>query len=254
MTDAARTASPKRAPMDGMRKTALAAGLLYLLTFVSIPRLALYGPVLSDPNFVLGSGPTPGVLWAAVLELIVAFAGIGTALALFPVVKRQQEGVALGFVTTRVVEAGLIIVGIISLLSIVTLRQDVGTAGADAASLVTTSRSLVATQNWTFLFGQTLMPSLNAFLLGSLLYRSRLVPRIIPTLGLIGGPLMLSSVIGQVLGINEQISVWSAIALLPIFVWELSLGLWLVFKGFRPSPVLARESREQAIPSGYATA
>jgi hypothetical protein len=126
--------------------------------------------------------------------------------------------------------------------------------GAEATSLVTTGHALVAIQNWTFLLGQTLVPGMNALLLGSLLYRSRLVPRVIPALGLIGGPLMISSVIGQVLGINEQVSLWSAVALLPIFVWELSLGLWLVFKGFRPSPVLAPDRREQEIAPAYAAA
>jgi hypothetical protein len=240
--------------MDGMRKTALAAGLLYLLSFVSIPRLALYGPVLNDPNFILGTGSVTGVLVAAVLELIVAFAGVGTAVALFKVVKRQNEGVALGFVGARVFEAGMIVVGIISVVTVVTLRDVSAGSGADAASLVTTGRALVAFQNWTFLLGQTLVPGVNALLLGSLLYRSRLVPRILPALGLIGGPLMISSVIGQVLGINEQYSVWSAIALLPIFIWELSLGLWLVFKGFTPSPILAADRRERDTQAAFAAA
>jgi hypothetical protein len=255
MTNAVRTtATTKRAPMDSMRKTALAAGLLYLLSFASIPRLALYGPVLNDPNFVLGSGSATGVLLAAVLELIVAFACVGTGVALFSVVKRQNEGVALGFVGARVFEAAMIVVGIISILAVVTLRDVAAAGGAEAASFVTTGRALVAIQTWTFLLGQTLVPGVNALLLGFLLYRSRLVPRIIPALGLIGGPLMISSVIGQVLGINEQVSAWSAIALLPIFVWELSLGLWLVFKGFRPSPVLAPDRREQELAPAYAAA
>ena len=98
------------------------------------------------------------------------------------------------------------------------------------------------------------MPAVNALLLGSLLYRSRLVPRVIPLMGLIGAPLIISSVVGQLFGINEPISVWSGVAVLPIFVFELSLGLWLVFKGFKPSPALAAESREQVAAPAYATA
>ena len=118
-----------------------------------------------------------------------ALACIGTAVTLYPVLKRQNEGVALGFVAARVLEAGMIFAGVISLLSLVTLRQDLGgTAGANAAALVTTSASHVAIYNWTFLLGQSLMPGINALLLGSLLHRSRLVPRIIPVLGLIGAP------------------------------------------------------------------
>jgi Domain of unknown function (DUF4386) len=243
MTTAVRTTATTRPPVDSMRKTALAAGLLYLLTFISIPRLALFGPVLDDPNWILGSGSELGVLVGVVLELIVAFAIVGTGVALFPALKRQNEGVALGFVTARVVETGVIVVGIISLLSIVTLRQDLGAAaGAEAASLVIAGQSLVAIQNWTFLIGQGLMPGINALLLGYLFYRSGLVPRIMPALGLIGAPLIISSAIGQILGINEPISVWSGVAVLPILLWELSLGLWLVFKGFKPSAMAALAS------------
>jgi hypothetical protein len=241
--------------MTSLRRTALVAGLLYLITYLAIPTLALYGPVLNDPAYIVGSGSDTGALWGAVLELIVALAIVGTGVALFPVLKRQNEGVALGFVTARVFETGVIVVGIISLLSIVTLRQDVGAAaGADAASLVNTGRSLVAIHDWTFLIGQTLLPGINALLLGSLMYRSGLVPRVIPLLGLIGAPLLISSAIGQVLGINEQYSAFSAIAVLPIFLFELLLGLWLVFKGFKPSPVLGPDSREQAIAPAYAPA
>jgi Domain of unknown function (DUF4386) len=233
MTNAVRTTATTRVPMDSMRKTALVAGVLYLLTFISIPTLALYSHVLSNPDYIVSAGSDTGVIWGGVLELIVAFACIGTAVALFPVVRRYNEGVALGFVATRVFEAGMIVVGIISLFSVVTLRQGPGAAaGADAAALVTTGQALVAIHNWTFLLGQTLMPALNALLLGSLLYRSRLVPRVIPVLGLIGAPLLISSVIGTMFGINETVSVWSGIATLPIAVWEFSLGLWLVAKGF----------------------
>ena len=191
MTNTGRTTATQRVSTDSMRKTALVAGALYLLTFISIPRLALFGPVLDNPNYILGFGSEIGVLVGVVLELIVAVAIVGTGVALYPVLKRQNEGVALGFVSARIVETGIIVVGIISLLSVVTLRQDVGTAaGADAASLVIAGQSLVATQNWTFLIGQGLLPGINALLLGYLFYRSGLVPRIIPALGLIGAPLL----------------------------------------------------------------
>ena len=239
MTTAGR-ATANTAP-DTMRKTALAGGLLYLLTFFSIPRLALFGPVLDNPNYILGSGDATGVLVGIMLELIVAFAIVGTGVALYPVLKRQNEGVALGFVSARVIETGIIAVGIISLLAVVGLRQNAA-AGADPASLVTTGQALVSIQNLTFLIGQGLLPGLNGILLGFLFYRSGLVPRILPAMGLIGGPLMISSVIGQLFGINEQVSIWSGIALVPIFLWEFSLGLWLVFKGFRPSAVAALTS------------
>ncbi len=240
MTNAIRTTATERVPLDSMRKTALAAGVLYLITFISIPTLALYSRVLHNPDYILSSGGDTGVRWGALLELIVALACIGTGVALFPVLKRQHEGVALGFVTARVFEAGLIVVGIISLLSVATVRQDLGAAaGAEAAALVTTGRSLVALHNWTFVLGQSLMPGVNALVLGSLLYRSRLVPRVIPVLGLIGAPLLISAAIGILFGINEQVSVWSGIATLPIAVWEFSLGLWLIAKGFSAAAIAA---------------
>ena len=141
------------------------------------------------------------------LDVVNALACIGTAVALFPVVKRQNEALALGFVTTRVLEAAIIVIGVVSLLAVVTLRQDLaGATGADAATLVTTGHALVAVRDWTFLLGPSLMAALNALLLGSLMYRSRLVPRIIPTMGLIGAPLLLTATIATLFGHIDQTS------------------------------------------------
>ncbi|MFV2073790.1 MAG: DUF4386 domain-containing protein [Thermoanaerobaculales bacterium] len=225
--------------MDSMRKTALVAGVLYLITFISsIPAVFLLDPVLTNPNYIISAGADTQVLWGALLDLVNALAGIGTAVALFSVVKRQHEGLALGFVTTRVFEAAIIVIGVVSLLAVVTLRQG-GAAGADAA-LVVVGQALVAVRDWTFLFGPGLMPAFNALLLGSLMYRSGLVPRVIPVMGLIGAPLLLSSTIGMMFGVNNPVSLWAVIATAPIFLWELSLGLWMAFKGFnRSAPLIA---------------
>jgi hypothetical protein len=224
--------------MSSTRKTALVAGVFYLITFISIPTLALYGPVKNHRDWILGSGGHTGVLVGGLLEVIVALAGIGTAVTLYPVVKRQNNGLALGFVTARVLEAGMIFTGVVSLLSLVTLRQDLGgAAGANAAALVTTGASHVATYNWAFLLGQSLMPGINALLLGSLLYRSRLVPRVLPVLGLIGAPLLIAAVIASLFGAIGQYSSWALLGALPVAAWEFSLGVWLVVKGFRPSPI-----------------
>jgi len=229
----------RRIPMDPTRKTALVAGIFYLITFVSIPTLALYGAVENHRDWILSSGSRTGVLVGGFLEVIVALAGIGTAVTLYPVVKRQNEGVALGFVTTRVLEAGMIFTGVVSLLSLLTLRQDLGgAAGANAASLVTTAASHVAIYKWTFLLSQSLMPVINALLLGSLMYRSRLVPRVIPVLGLIGAPILLASVITTLFRTDHQITVL-ALGFLPVAAWEFSLGVWLAVKGFRPCPITA---------------
>ena len=157
-----------------MRRRARIAGILYLLTFVSIPTLALYKPVKDHVGtFVLGGGSSTGVMWGALSEVVVALAGTATAVVLFPVLKRQSETAALGLVTARVVETGLIIVGVTSLLTIVTLHSDVaGTPGADPGALVTTGHGLVAGYTWTFLLSQSLMPVVVDLLLGYLLHRS----------------------------------------------------------------------------------
>src|SRR5687767_13236867 len=227
-----------RPPPDVMRRTSLAAGILYLITFVSIPTLFLYNPVRDDADFVLGAGSDTGVLWGAFAEVVVALAGIGTAVVLFRVARRQSETAAAGFVTARVLEAGLIIVGVISLLSLVTLRHDVaGTTGADSGSLITIGQTHLATYDWAFLLGQSLMPVFNALCLGYVMYRSGLVPRILPTIGLIGAPLLLASDIAIFFGAYDRMAPVAALAALPIAAWELSLGVYLTVKGFRPEAV-----------------
>jgi Domain of unknown function (DUF4386) len=223
-----------------MRRTAAVAGVLYLVTFVtSVPTLALYGPLKDDADFVLGAGDTTGVVWGALLEVALAVACVGTAVVLFPVVRRQSETAALGFLASRVVEAGLILVGVVSVLSVLALRGDVaGTEGADADALVAAGSALVAVHDGTFLLGQSLMPVLSALCLGSAVYRAGLVPRVIPVVGLAGAPLLLASDIAIACGVYEQGTALAGLAALPIAAWELAFGTWLVVRGFRPSPVL----------------
>jgi hypothetical protein len=227
------TTATRPLPTTSLRKTALIAGVFYLLTFVSIPTLALYGRV-HDPNYIVSPGSNTPVLVGGVLEVIVALAGIGTAVVLYPVVKRQNEAVALGFVSARVLEAATIFVGVASLLTVVTLRQ----AGAGAGGLVA-GQALVAFYDRVFLLGQSFIPALNALLLGSLLYQSRLVPRVLPLLGFIGAPLLVASDTAVLFGLVELVSALPAIAALPIALWEFSLGIYLTVKGFKPSPITA---------------
>jgi hypothetical protein len=214
------------------RKIAMAAGVLYLLTFVSIPIGLLYSSVLNDPNYIVGSGPDTGVIIGGILEIIVALAGIGTAVMLYPVVKRQNEGVALGFIGSRVLEASTIFADVVCLLAIVTLRR----AGVGAEALVT-GKALVALYG-LFRLGQNLMPAVNDLLLGSLLYQSRLVPRVLPLLGFIGAPLLIANTIVFMFGITSgPIFVLTAIGVLPIALFEFFLGVWLTVKGFNPPAI-----------------
>ena len=179
----------ERTRMSPMRKAAMIAGVAYIATFVfSIPvKFGFWVDVLDNPDFILGAGHAGGVPVGALFEVLTALGGVVSAVALYTVAKRYSSRAALGFVTTRVLEATMIFAGVLSILAVYTLRQDVaGTPGTDAGALVTTGQALVAMHDWTFLLGPGLMAGLNALLIGSVMYRSRLLPRWIPTLGLIG--------------------------------------------------------------------
>lgn len=215
--------------MISPRNVARAAGVLYLLTFVSIPTLVLYGPI-HDPNYAVSPGPDTGVLIGGILEMIVAITGIGTAVALYPVLKKQNEGIALGLVGSRVLEAGTIFAGVAFLLSAVTLRQ----AGAGAGALLT-CQALATLYERMFSIGQGFMPAVNDLLLGYLLYRSRLVPRVLALIGIVGAPVLVAGDIALLFGLIERISPLAAIAAIPVAVFEFSLGVWLIAKGFNPS-------------------
>ena len=223
--------------MASSRKISLVAGLLYLLTFVSIPTLALYGPV-HDPNYIVGPGPDTAIIVGGVLEIIVALAGIGTAAVLFPVLKQQNEGVALALVASRVLEASTMFVGVAFLLSIVTLRR----AGAGADALVT-SHALVSLYDRIFVLGQSFMPAINDLLLGFLLYQSRLVPRVLSLIGIVGAAPLVTSYIAVLFGLIGQRDPLAGLAALLVALFEFSLGIWLIAKGFNRSAVTVLESK-----------
>jgi hypothetical protein len=207
------------------------AGALYLLTFLSIPTLALYSP-LREPNYVVGPGPDTPVIVGGVLEIIVALAGISTAVVLFPVLKKQNDSVALGLVAARILESGTIFVGVALILSIVTLRQ-VG-AGADA---LVTSHALITLYDRIFLLGQSFMPAVCDLLLGVLLYKARLVPRALSLIGIIGAPILVGGYIAVLFGLIGQHAPSTALAAIPVALFEFSLGVYLVVKGFKPSAI-----------------
>jgi len=227
------TTSNRKPPMDATRKATLAAGLFYIGTFVfSIPALGLYDGVVNDPNFVLGAGSDQGVLWGGLIEILTALTGIGTAVALYPVIKRHGPGRAIGFVASRTLEAAMIFTGVVAVLAVYTLRQDAAGA-ADVASLTTTASALVAIKDWTFLLGPGVMPAISAICFATIMYRTRLVPRWIPTLGLIGAPLLLISSTATLFGGWEQISSTALLMALPIAAWEFSVGVYMIVKGFK---------------------
>jgi hypothetical protein len=227
-----------RTPMTPLRKTALIAGIAYIATFLfSIPvKFGLWTSVLDNPDFILGVGSEAGVPWGALFEVLTALGGVVSAVALYAVARRYSERASLGFVTTRVLEATMIFVGVLSILAVYTLRQDVaGAAGADSGALLTARHGFVAIHDWAFLIGPGVMAGLNALCIGSIMYRSRLLPRWIPTLGLIGAPLLLGSCIATLFGVWEQLSGPAMILVLPVAIWEMSFGVYMAVKGFRPS-------------------
>jgi hypothetical protein len=234
------THSTDRTPMTATRKAALVAGIAYIATFVfSIPvKFGLWVDVLDKPDFVLGAGSDSGVPLGAMFEILTALGGVVSAVALYSVARRHGERSALGFVTTRVMEAVMIFVGVLAILATYTLRGEVaGTPGADADALRTVGQALVGIHDWSFLIGPGMMAGLNALCIASIMHRSRMLPRWIPTLGLIGAPLLLASVTATLFGVWDQLSGPALVLALPIAVWEFSFGVYMTTKGFKPAAV-----------------
>ncbi len=246
-TNTGRMTSLGKGTQMNPQKIARVTGVLFVITYIASipPVLFLYGPLLDDPRYILGGGAADnGASLGALLELILIIANIGTAVVLFPILRRVNEILALGYVTARVVECVFIAVGILSLLSVVTLRQEAA-AGADAGSLVAVGQALVALHDWTFLLGPGFVVGVgNGLILGYLMYTSRLVPRGMAVLGLVAGSLLMASGIAVILGVIEQGGPLQTIAALPEFFWELALGIWLTVRGFNPSALasLLRDS------------
>lgn len=218
------------------RKLAVVTGVCFLITHVTaIGAPALNGLALNST--ASSTGTDTQLVLAALLEVILALAVVGTAVALYPVARRWNEGAALGYVGLRTLEAGVIAVGVVPLLTLVTLRQS--TAGAvDAGATTVLSDMLVMFYKWTLLIGPGLVCATNTVVMAYVLFSSRLVPRFIPVLGLIGGPLIFIMTTARMLDGYSQLPTWAALAVLPIFAWEVSLALWLITKGFR-QPALA---------------
>ena len=228
------------------QKIARVTGVLFVITYIASipPVLFLYGPLLDDPRYIVGGGAADnGLALGALLELILIIANIGTAVVLYPVVKRVSEILALGYVTARFIESVFIAVGLLIVLSMVTLRQEA--AGAGAGQLLAVGQSLVALQKWTFLLGPGFVVGVgNGLILGYLMYRSGLVPRSMAILGLIAGPVLLARFVGILFGVFEPMSVLGSVMVVPEFIWELSLGIWLIVKGFNPSAAILSEPND----------
>lgn len=214
------------------RRLAVTAGVLYLITHVtSIAAVALYQPLVGSADYLASPGSDGGIVLGALLDVVLALAVVGSATALYPVLKRKAPGIALGNVGLRTLEAAVITVGVVVMLTMVTLRQDT-LPGADAASLLVAGQTLVGIYDWAFLVGPNLVLATSTAVLAFAMFRSQLVPRWIGALGLVGAPIIFGRAVGSMFGLYDQVTVWGAVLTIPIFAWELSLAFRLIFKGF----------------------
>lgn len=226
--------------MDSNRKNEIIVGVLFILaTATAITGLALYQPVLNDPDYIIkGSANETQVIWGAFCELILAFSVIGTSIMMYPILNKENESIAIGYVCFRLLEATIIIIGIISLLSVVTLNQEFAKAAdPNVISFLTAGKLLVTVHNLTFLFGPNLALGTGTLMMSYILYKSKLVPRFIYVLGLVGGPLIFASAVLVMFGVFPQISVCGAMLAIPVFVYEMTLAIRLIGKGFDSSSV-----------------
>jgi hypothetical protein len=232
--------------MNSERRTASVFGWLFIATFVlSIPAFFIfYAPVLDTPEYITGAGADQNTIvgLGAVCEVLLIIANVGTAVVIFPILKRFSETGAIAYVCARLVEAMFIAIGIISILAILFLRED--TPGISDSAL---GQLLNAMYDRAFLVGPGFFAGVaNGIILGYLMYRTGLVPRGMAMLGLIGGPLLVLSAIAIMLGLAERGGALQGIATIPEFFWELSLGIYCVVKGFRSTAIPAGSEQPQA--------
>jgi hypothetical protein len=226
--------------MDSNRKNEMIVGVLFILaTLTAIIGLALYQPVLNDTDYiVMASANDTQVIWGAFCELILAFSVIGISVMMYPIVNKENESIAIGYVCFRLLEATMIIVGIISMLSLVTLNQEFAKeVDPNVISFLTAGKLLITVHNWTFLFAPNLALGISTLMMSYFLYNLKLVPRFIAVLGLVGGPLIFAYAVLVMFGVFLQMSVWSALLAIPVFAYEMILAAWLIVKGFNSSDV-----------------
>jgi hypothetical protein len=219
------------------RTTARIVGWLFIGTFVfSIPGFLLYGPVLDHPDYVLGTGHDTQITLGAFLEILTAICNIGTAVALYPLARRYSHRLALGYVASRILESTIIVAGIVSVLSVLTLRQQF--AGADAATLTIAGQTLVAFHDWTFLLGPGFCAGIGTgLLLGSMMYTSGLLPKRLAAFGIVAGAFAFVAATGALFDVYERQSAPQFLLTVPEMIWEMTFGIYLVAKGFTSSAV-----------------
>lgn len=226
-----------------MRSAKLAAkvvGVLFILAAVSsIIGLILYDPILNDPDYLVTIAEHANqVILGALMELILVVSAVGTSIIMFPFLRRYNESIALGHVCFRFMEAVIITIGIVSVLSLLTLSQEYVASGAsNVASFQASGTLLHSVHNWTFLLGPNFMLGINTMMYSYIFYQSRLVPRFISLLGMTGAALVFIAALLEMFGVFSQLSVWGALMSLPVAANEMILAVWLIAKGFNGAAI-----------------
>lgn len=225
--------------MSSNRTASTIVGIFFILAAVSsIAGLALYDPILSGSDYLAnGAAHADQVILGAVMELILVASAIGTSVTMYPFLRKYNESLALAHVMFRFMEAVIIVVGIVGMLALVTLaRAYVAADSPDVAAYEATGTTLHAVHDWTFMLGPNFMLGINTMIYSYIFYRSRLVPRFIPCIGIAGAALVFLASILEMFGAIDQLSAWGAILAIPVFVNEMTLAVWLIAKGFNPAP------------------
>ncbi|WEK54424.1 MAG: DUF4386 domain-containing protein [Candidatus Cohnella colombiensis] len=239
--------------MNSNKLAAKIVGVLFILAAVtSIIGLTLYDPILKDPDYLMkGSEHANKILLGALMEIILVVSAVGTAATMFPILRKYNETIAIWHVCFRFLEAVIITVGIISVLSLLTLSREFVSAGAlDAPYFQASGTLLKAIHDWTFLLGPALMLGINTMMYSYIFIKSKLVPRFIPILGMTGATLVFTEALLVMFGVIEQVSVWGAILALPVAANEMTLAVWLIFKGFNPSALASLSAKKNATTIG----
>ncbi|WP_239618878.1 DUF4386 domain-containing protein [Cohnella mopanensis] len=235
--------------MNSNKVAAKIVGVLFILAAVtSIIGLSLYDPILKGPDYLIkGSEHANQVILGALMELILVVSAVGTATTMFPILRKYNETIALWHVCFRFLEAVIITVGIISVLSLLTLSREFVAAGTpDAAYYQASGALLKAVHDWTFLLGPALMLGINTMMYSYIFYKSKLIPKFIPILGMTGATLVFIEALLVMFGVIQQVSVWGGILALPVAANEMTLAVWLIFKGFNESALASMSAKKNA--------
>jgi hypothetical protein len=238
--------------MVDLRRTGRIFGWLFIGTFVtSIPARLLFidgaGASWTNMRFVAADASSASLKWGALLEFGLIVTQLGTALVLYPIARRQSETIALSYVTARTIESVFAAIGLVSMLSLVSVITAMdGASGSEAVALQTQGDSLAHAYEWAFEWGPGLVAGIgNGLLLGYLMYTSGLVPPRLALLGLIGGPILILSFLLILAGVYKNGEGPSGLLTFPEAAWELSLGVYCAWKGFRSSSPLAEQTRKR---------